>query len=299
MLLGSGSEQYASRINSETSWSLISCSIDSLNQVNNPPTFFSQLSELNIPFPSTRFEETLEKGSWLYKQALSCGGMGVSRVNHLHQDPGDGYWQQELKGQSMSLLCLADGDDYRMIGINELYSHAFLESHPYVYEGAVANFKIDIETYEKIDIYIEKLVNHFNLVGMFSLDMVIQDITPYALEINPRISASYELYELLNPGLNLVDAHIRVCEGVRLSDIELGELTDQQIGYKIVYADEDYVVPSQLKWPQWVKDKPEKHRFIASGEPICSIFSDSEDTGFRVRDILEERKNHVLNIIKQ
>lgn len=299
MLLGSGSEQYASRIHSETSWSLICSSIDSLNEVNSPPTFFSQLNELNIPFPSTRFEEPLEKGSWLFKQASSCGGMGVSRIDQLHLDPGDGYWQQELKGQSMSVLCLADGVDYRMIGMNELYSHAYLVSHPYIYEGALANFEIDIEIYEIIETYIQKLVNYFNLVGMFSLDMIIQDITPYALEINPRISASYELYELLNPGLNLVDAHIRVCEGVRLSDIELGKLTDQKIGYIIVYADEDCVIPSQLKWPQWVKDKPEKHRVIASGEPICSIFSDSEETRSRVRDVLEERKKHVLNLIKQ
>jgi len=134
---------------------------------------------------------------------------------------------------------------------------------------------------------------------MFSLDMILQNEQPYVLEVNPRVSASYELYERLNPWLNLVDAHIRVCEGVRLSDIHLESLSSHFAGYKIVYADEDILIPSCLDWPQWIKDKPESKKFISSGEPICSVYSGVHATDGKVKDQLEKRKGSLLIQLKQ
>ena len=115
----------------------------------------------------------------------------------------------------------------------------------------------------------------------------------YVLEINPRISASFELYERINPGLNLVDAHIRVCEGERLSDIQL---SDSQSAYLIVYAKDDCLISEHLVWPTWVKDKPEALRQISKHEPICSVYADAGESDDSLYSLLQRRVDQVIDL---
>ena len=240
-----------------------------------------------------------DEEGWLFKQDGKCGGMGVSR-GHTHSSiKKNGYWQREINGQSVSALCISDERDVHVIGVNELYSHSDLNGYPYVYEGALANLECGNDLLVKIDTYLKSLIPYFKILGLFSIDMILHEDELFVLEINPRISASYELYEQLNPGLNLVDAHIRVCEGERLSGLQIEGLSRQHNGYLIVYAEHDCVIPREMCWPHWVKDKPESLREIATGEPICSVYFNSDTSSGSVREKLELRRNEVLSLLKQ
>ncbi|MEM7304954.1 MAG: hypothetical protein AAF372_05460, partial [Pseudomonadota bacterium] len=126
----------------------------------------------------------------------------------------------------------------------------------------------------------------------FSIDMIMASEQLYVLEVNPRITASFELYERLNPDLNLVDAHIRVCEGERLSEFDL--CTDY-CGYRIVYSDCDFTVPAEMNWPQWVKDKPETGREIQHNEPICSVYYDGSQASIPAQ--LMQYEDQIISLI--
>lgn len=295
VVLGAGAENLVSDIEKFPSWQLCANSSKITNQLRDPNIFFEALRELQVEYPTVQFGEKPESGEWLYKLTDSCGGMGVSRE---YIDNSQGYWQQEIPGAAISVLCVSDGQVAKCLGVNQQYSISDFGTYPYIYQGVLANTEVDLIIVEKTIGYIDKIINHFNLKGVFSIDMVsverVGEQKLYVLEINPRISASFELYERINPGLNLVDAHIRVCEGERLSDIQL---SDSQSAYLIVYAKDDCLISEHLVWPTWVKDKPEALRQISKYEPICSVYADAGESDDSLYSLLQRRVDQVIDLI--
>lgn len=299
VLLGAGAEFLAAWVEQETDWVIYGNSASVMESVNEPKQFFSGLDRIGVDFPRTeiaKLPNDAKTDRWLYKFSQSCGGCGVSRV--LVADENDGYWQENIDGDSISVLYLAGKSKSRLIGANKMLSKDFGEQMPYVYLGAVANYKIDKSIIEKIESYSNKIINHFSLVGVISIDMIIakhgDEEKIYVLEVNPRISASFELYERIYPDLNLVDEHIGVCEGEADSSMTLTNtvLTSSVSAYRIVYADKAGVI-SESGWPDWCKDIPELGRQISCGEPICSVYADEHEGDMYL--LLQEREKTILS----
>ncbi len=298
VLLGSGAEGLSEWISDQTDWCLCGSSATSIQKINQSKYFFTVLDELDITYPQVSFTHKPDSRaySWLYKYSNTCGGTGVHREASSRAE-NSAYWQQEISGEAISALFITDGTDLQCMGINQLHSCALMENYPYVYLGATANKKLDNIFYEKIIAYAGKIINHFNLKGVFSIDMILreqdQDTSLYVLEVNPRLSATYELYERINPHLNLVDEHIRVCEGERLSKLMLREAMS---AYRIVYARGDCIVGANVDdWPSWSKDIPEFGRPVLCHEPICSIYADEAEGD--LKQLLDEREKSILKHI--
>jgi predicted ATP-grasp superfamily ATP-dependent carboligase len=295
VILGAGAESLTGDIETILGWQLCGNNSKVVSQLKDPQIFFEGLRELQISYPSVQFDSKPNASDWLYKLTDSCGGMGVSREA---KDGTRGYWQQEIPGLAISALCISDGQEVVCLGFNQQYSTSRFKGYPYVYQGTLANANIDDLFKYKTITYIGKIINKFNLKGMFSIDMILVHQQTkqalYVLEINPRISASFELYERINPGLNLVDAHIRVCEGERLREIEL---SSTQSAYLIVYAEDDRLIPQQLVWPEWVKDRPEALRRISKHEPICSVYADAVESDDSLYSLLQSRADQAIALI--
>jgi methenyltetrahydromethanopterin cyclohydrolase len=288
ILPGAGAEHLVDELARQGYTRLAACP-EFIDQVTKPQVFFDCLDRLLIPHPEVSFEQPQTRANWLTKQLFSCGGVGVS----TDQAATPGYWQQQVNGLPVSALCIADQREVRVIGISRQLTQSFSSSLPYVYSGAIANCRISKENKIKTERYVKSLRKEVNLLGVFSLDMIAAAEQLYVLEINPRVSASYELYERLIPGLNLVDAHIRVCEGERLP--EFGLSTDV-CAYRIIYANSPLIVPAGVSWPQWVKDKPEAGRSIERNEPVCSIYAAGpEDRILAQLKQYEEELNSIIN----
>ncbi len=299
VLLGAGAEHYAQWIESTTRWQICGNCAGVMQSINDPVTFFGGLNALSIPYPeiSLQGEDMPDPTGWLYKCVNSCGGAGIRRTR-LEKLSADGYWQKEIQGESTSALYITDGQQRMCLGYNRLHTRRLGQEYIYTYQGATANISIDDKISYKIDSYIEKIIDHFNIKGVFSVDMIIDTSAGrtdvYVLEVNPRVSATYELYEQVNAHLNLVDEHIRVCEGVRLSEFTL----DKRVAaYRIVYADRECVVPPDINWPAWCKDLPETGRRIGLFEPVCSVYADADKGD--IQDLLDERERNVLQSITE
>jgi len=297
VLLSAGAESLSDWVSDQTDWGLCGTSAPSVQKINLPKPFFAALSEMDIPYPHVCFTRKPDSGmySWLFKYSNTCGGVGVFREAGSQAD-NSAYWQQELSGEAISALFITDGTDVQCLGINQLHSCELMDNYPYIYLGATANKKVEYIFNEKIISYADKIINYFKLKGVFSLDMILctedQDNDIYVLEVNPRLSATYELYERINPGLNLVDEHIRVCEGERLSKLTL---SNAMSAYRIVYAQRDCMVGANVDWPFWSKDIPEAGRQVLCHEPISSVYADEAEGD--IRQLLDEREKAILNHI--
>ena len=297
VLLGAGAEYFGAHIEKLQSWKLCG-QAPVIDRILDAKAFFAGLDELQINYPQTQFSSPPHSGMWLTKLFHSCGGMGVMRGTHEQPQSDHCYWQKQQLGLPISALFLAQSHSCERLGINLQFVDADLsKQHPFIFTGLQANYEVDERISKKIDSYAHKLSKYFNYIGVFSLDMLLTPQALLVLEFNPRVSASFEMYERLNPQLNLVDAHIRVCELEHLP--RLGPLSTQPRAYRIVFARQNIFIPEHIVWPEWVADRPHAGRVIELNEPLCSIHcDDGSSTSDEILRQLQKREQEVLTWLK-
>ena len=122
---------------------------------------------------------------------------------------------------------------------------ALSENQEFIFSGIINSCDLLNEQKERITDWLKKLVPVFALKGLNSLDFIQADDKSLVLEINPRPSASMQLYDA-----DLLSRHIKA---------SLGELADYcshagYTGYQIVYAEQDVIIPDGFEWPMgaWI-----------------------------------------------
>lgn len=231
--------------------------------VKAPDRFFSRLAALAIPHPETSLQLPQDMRGWLRKR---IGGSGGTHVNACAV-PGAGYYfQRQLPGQPISLLFLADGQRVIEVGVHEQWL-APMEEMPYRYGGAVSQVNVPAGVRVGMLAAAQQLTAEFGLRGLNSLDCMVAGDDWWVLEINPRLSASFGLYDAADEGANLLRAHIEACRG----HLALQLPSECARAHLIYYPAEEQRVPPDLQWPAWVADLPVAGTHVAAGEPLCSV----------------------------
>ncbi len=122
------------------------------------------------------------------------------------------------------------------------------------------------------------LTKHFGLKGVGGIDIIISDgpdgrPRPFLVEINPRYTASMELFEQ-SYGLNIYSLHLEALNGY-LPEFSLnGHLDGPFAGKAIVFARNSIIIPDTGGWPErgW-KDIPFPNDEIKKGRPVCTVFA--------------------------
>jgi predicted ATP-grasp superfamily ATP-dependent carboligase len=113
----------------------------------------------------------------------------------------------------------------------------------------------------------QQLTVELGLRGLNSLDCMVEGDGFVVLEINPRLSASFALYDVEAGGARLFEAHLRACAGELTADFPPGLAQ----AHLIYYAPFDLATPAAQEWPQWVADTPFGATRIKAGEPVCTV----------------------------
>ncbi len=238
--------------------------------IQNKVLFSTKLEALNIPYPSITEKAPDSKEDWLIKPRRSEGGMDISKftafsnINQPHC-----FWQKHVDGIPMSVLFIAERKGYKIIGFHKQLITTIKENE-FVFSGLISQPEIKQNIVQLISVWLEKLVSHFTLKGLNSLDFMLKEERCYALELNPRLSASIQLYED-----KILLAHIMSCYSQPWD--ELIPDIDTYRAYQIVFADTEMLIKKNLQWPDWVKDIPQSGCIIHTGLPICSIIARGEN----------------------
>lgn len=256
--------------------------------------FFSTLDRLTIPHPEVVFSAPDCAGDWLLKPRQGQGGVGIKRYR-----AGDGldasvYWQKFQAGTPHSALFLADGERVQVIGFNSQWSVRLSETQEFVFSGVINSADLSNRHKALITEWLKQMVPAFALKGLNSLDFIYADDCSYILEINPRPSASMQLYDE-----NLLVRHIQSCVGDGLTALALSPETGRlksplQTGYQIIYAEHDLIIPERFEWPDWCMDLSEPGSFIRTGQPICSIIANQKNSRSVAQHLLAKQQ-HIIN----
>lgn len=286
VIYGSGFEYYPESLRYLSSrLHVLGNTPDTFVKLHDKPAFFSKLDQLNIPHPEVSFSPPDSTGNWLVKPRQGQGGVGVQLYLPKDRVESAIYWQKYQAGTQHSVLFLADGQEAQIIGFNTQWTVSLSKSQEFIFSGIINSCALLSEQKERIANWLKKLVPVFALKGLNSLDFIQEGEKSIALEINPRPSASMQLYDA-----DLLKRHMKASQG---------ELTDCRLhsgytGYQIVYAEQDVLIPEAFAWPDWCMDLPEFGAMCRKGQPICSIIARQK----RAQSVMNELLIKQLNLIK-
>ncbi len=266
---------------------IIGNSSETLQRCIDPRQFFPALEKHSIPFPDIRFNSDIDESiNWLAKNHRSTGGLGVSNdVNEV----GHSYLQKFIHGTSFSLTFLANAGGIQVLGANTQWHKQLGETIPFAYAGAINQTKLSDDVLKNAMQYTHTIAKEFDLVGLNSIDFICNENEVYVLEVNPRIPASYELYETKRG--DVLREHILSCRERKLPTEQRTALLR---AHSILYAPNDIKIPDNMNWPLWTADRPHAGEDIPQFEPICNVFSGGKNYS-QVCEMIATRKKAILN----
>ncbi|MBE6512881.1 MAG: ATP-grasp domain-containing protein [Methanobrevibacter olleyae] len=282
--------------------------------VENKFKFYNKLkNKFNVPLtfqPSDIWElnEILQQYSnnqFILKPLQGSGGLGIlllnngtydklKQVNEICENISlENYILQEyIEGTNVSSSVLSSHDDRKNLINSRLITEHDLGNDSYEYSGNI--LPLDENSFKMFNYYrteinadelndemkdtSEDLIKEFNLIGSNGVDYILdKDGNLKVIEINPRFQGTYELLEN-SLGINLLDAHIKACEG-EIIDIPK---PNQYSIKKIIYARKQVDI-GYLNIPN-VFDIPYEGVKIEKDQPLVTIISSNKDLKTAIDD---------------
>lgn len=214
----------------------------------------------------------------LVKPFKSGAGMGVRDWDGDLSSVGPGeYLQERIDGTPLSAVFVANAEDAVILGVSRQFAgEAFLGADGYAWCGNLMPFDGKTERKESLLGELRRIVvtlaRELKLSGACGIDFILRGETPWLLEINPRICASFELVEMLRD-VNVFELHLRALNG-ELPEEPAGLLNGPFCGKGIVYAPRDMTAPDTDTWLGTNRrDIPQANSRLPEGLPICTLVS--------------------------
>jgi len=271
VVIGSGLEQCPELLKQlEQQFSVIGNHSSIIRQLKDPGIFFKKLEELTLPYPEYITGVTQEfSGDFLVKTVGGAGGGHIRHYKNSSSLTSTSFLQAVLRGKNYSATFIADGQSFHVLGFNETWVSK--KNSDFSFAGAVSNVSLPNELRQQVIAAIRQLVDEFQLKGLCSLDFIVEESGQYSiLEVNPRPTATFELYETEG---GLFAQHIAAFQG-KMTEPELDHSLTRGLG--LLYAGKSITIP-RLDWPEWVTDRPKAGKHITKGEPVCTVHAEGRD----------------------
>ncbi len=254
---------------------------DVVRLLRNPASFFPLLERLQLPTPERALTRPAQDAGWLVKHPGGAGGVQVHPLDRRPPTRGS-YYQRQMSGVPYSVLFLADGVRAHLVGFNQQWT-APQPARPFLYGGAVSRATVPRACAAAMPGALDALVRATGLRGLNGMDFLLDGEQWWILEVNPRPTATMELYDPDVPG-GLFDAHLRACRG----ELPAGPAHGPSRAGLVVHATLPWTVPDTFAFPPWCHDLPWPGTAHAPGDPICTITAEAA-TPVAVRTQLERR----------
>ena len=276
------------------------------NKFDVPLTFQpSDVDELN------EILQQYTNNQFILKPLQGSGGLGIFLLNNescdknndsnsiLQNIPYENYILQEyVEGINVSSSVLSSHYEQKNLINTRLITEHDLGNNSFEYSGNILpldedslkmfndnqtnfeknNFNVN-EINQEMNDTSEDLIREFGLIGSNGIDYILdKDSKLKVIEINPRLQGTYELVENAC-GINLLDAHIKACEG---EIIDIPDANQYSIK-KIIYARKQVRI-GNLNIPN-VYDIPYEGVKIEKDQPLVTIISSNKNLETAIADL--------------
>lgn len=249
-----------------------------LAEARNPQRFLDcvQRAGLRVPrMPASSTDRGLGSAV-LEKPRKGGGGQGIAVVSSRARRRRGTYLQEYVPGLSCGVAFVADGRRAILLGVSQqLIGDAAFGAKGFQYCGSLLGKDLPgLFGFDRLLNRLEEIANHltstFHLVGVNGMDFVLNEGEIYALEVNPRYTASMELIEMAY-GLNIFSIHLDACQGT-LPPFDVRNAPGAYAGKAILFAERPAVArATEGWWEEGIRDIPFPGERIRAGSPICTL----------------------------
>lgn len=200
---------------------------EQLERIADPIGVFEKLAADGFQVPETKScrPGPEDNSGWLRKLENSSGGLGVCRaesgvLNHWRR--GKAYFQQFIDGDSISALFVSSTDAHgeiqsRLLGVTQqLVGEKQFGADEFCYCGSIGPIQIAANHEVQIHKMGRYVASHYGLKGIWGIDFISNSTGCWPVDINPRITASAELFEALMLAYSssmggIVDLQVQSC----------------------------------------------------------------------------------------
>ncbi len=239
---------------------------ETVASVKDPRRLAGLLGRLGLPHPEIRSTPPASgETGWLSKQAGGSGGSHVAVATGAAAAPGR-YFQRQMRGRSLSALFVADGRAARVLGFSEQWVAPAADA-PFRYGGCTGPVTPPPRLARAIAEGCDALVVATGLVGLNSLDLLVEEERFSIIEVNPRPGATLDLFDGRG-GVSLWRLHLAALQG-RLPRVATASAPARAAA--ILYAPSAVAIPRGMIWPRWTADRETPGRTVPCDAPICTV----------------------------
>lgn len=174
-----------------------------IRSVRDPRRVYPALRSAGVQVPDWSVRAIPGGSHWLLKNWCSSGGLNVQKTSETGWpqtlSPSQ-YWQQQVDGPivSASFLSRLDGPDTKvhLLGMAlQLSGWKELHAPGFAYCGNVGPILVSEPLQQQMEWTAAAVVSHCAMSGVFGIDFIVSGDRAFAIEINPRVTASHELHE--------------------------------------------------------------------------------------------------------
>jgi len=250
-----------------------------LRLARNPIRLAETLRVHRLPVADVRTTAP-SHGEWLLKGRRSGGGRAIKRWSEGEAIPRTSYLQERIRGIPASIVFSADGKRIVPLAMSrQLTGARWLGADGYWYSGNILASWEDPHLpggqtlFERSKAVAEVIAEACGLKGMNGIDFIAQNAIPFAIEVNPRYSASVELVERAF-GISVFQLHVDGCQERLPTSVKIPRRFPA-IGKAIVYARRAMTAGDTRRWldDPSIADIPWPGERIQAGHPICTVFA--------------------------
>jgi predicted ATP-grasp superfamily ATP-dependent carboligase len=271
-------------------WRLLGCASDIVKRAKDPVAFARLCAELGMPHPAIRVEAPADPQAWLAKTVGGSGGWHISGANVRARAEGV-YFQRRVRGEPISALVVSTGEAARVIGWSAQWTSPVADA-PYRWAGAVQPARIDPGLQAHAADRARDLAVAAGIVGIGSVDFLVDGTTWHALEINPRPGGTLDIFD--DGRGRLFDLHVQASGG-RLIDPPRYRCAQ---ACAIAFAEGDIESMPDMRWPDWCADLQARGTRVEAGAPICTIRAAADDRE-AARRLVEHRRRALLQMVHE
>ena len=219
-----------------------------------------------LKIPKTTLYIPKDKYPFIAKPFSSFGGLNI-KFSNTHEK--EYYYQRYLPGSTYSISFFIHNKKFIFLGFNKLIQLINYKKHPFIHAGAI---KIDkLKTSDKIKKSIKKLSKKLNLVGYNSIDFKLFNNNIYILDINPRITSTFKIYNDIYSN-QLLEMQINPNKTMKLKE---NFKEKKYFGFIYMFAKNNQKIFKSFSKYKWISDFPKTNNIIIKDEPIFTINSSS------------------------
>jgi predicted ATP-grasp superfamily ATP-dependent carboligase len=266
--------------------------------IRDPFRWQTWLIDHQFQTPATRSADQLlsDPTRWLIKPRRGTGGTRV-QFAHCRPPQSDDFYQEFVPGQAYSALFVGSPVGTLFLGVTRQILRQDLtvgpeETKPFAYAGSLGPLPNDQDRDNKLRQLGNACASELGLRGVFGIDFIWNEKQIWVIEINPRYTASSELFELAM-GVSVFERHRQAFDHASI-DLTEPPSAIRMMGKWIYYAP----CPARLDrpLPTWDEtggsygcaDRPAVGTYFQTNEPVFTLIQSAADTQPNHQDRLSQ-----------